>query len=470
MEFKEHQLFPLSLILFTALLLSLIHCDDTPDNIFYFKENFIWGTTLSTFFAGGAKEENNITQFIDNQGWEPIGIASNFYNTYQEDLSFAASLQSQKIILILDWSYIEPQKDLFNEEAILQYDEIIQACLHYQIEPILVLYENIHPLWLENEGGISSPLFPVYFGNYTEFVVDYFKERIDEWITFYSPMDYLYKSFITGEYPNTLPNINNFTDLKIAAQNLVLAHFNSLNTIKTLDNFDHNDDGIVNNTGIAKLYYPFYPSQDTAENRTAVNQYDLFYNFALLNALIHKESHEILFGMDWEIEQNDSIKAVDFLGINYLSRAFITMNENSNNPFNADICFTADCGDNNGQIMQDGRELYPKGISIALEEILSQYNFPVYITGSGCALPNGIDNHGLLEDYLKTHLQKVLSKSYNQRVKGFFQSSLIDQYVFNAAYNISYGLLYVDRTDYSRSLKIGADLYRQIIQLRTIPD
>ncbi|WP_278287472.1 glycoside hydrolase family 1 protein [Ruminiclostridium josui] len=102
--------------------------------------------------------------------------------------------------------------------------------------------------------------------------------------------------------------------------------------------------------------------------------------------------------------------------------------------------------------------------------ISERYNLPVYITENGMANNDWISTDGKIndtqrEDYMNQYLS-ALSKSIDDGadVRGYFYWSLLDNFEWAYGYAKRFGLVYVDYSDYSRTLKQSALRYKKIIE------
>jgi beta-glucosidase len=112
----------------------------------------------------------------------------------------------------------------------------------------------------------------------------------------------------------------------------------------------------------------------------------------------------------------------------------------------------------------------PEVIYWAVRNVSEVWNPPaLYITENGCSADDVVRTNGHIEDtdrvmYLRnhlTHLQRAASEGYP--VKGYFLWSLLDNYEWADGYSKRFGIHYVDFKTQSRTPKLSAEWYREVI-------
>ena len=177
-----------------------------------FPENFWWGIAFS-----GSKSEGRFNKKNDNvfDHWFDINpelfhngigpnIASNFYNSYKEDLamlkeiglnSFRTSIQWTR--LIKDFETGEP-----DEDGVRFYNGVIDECLANEIDIIMNLHHFDLPVELYDKyGGWESKHVVDLFIKFAETAFKLFGDRVKYWTTFNEPI-----VVVEGEYLTLSPD------------------------------------------------------------------------------------------------------------------------------------------------------------------------------------------------------------------------------------------------------------------------
>ena len=167
----------------------------------YFPEDFLWGGAIAANQCEGAYEE-------DGKGWSiqdvmpngVVGPVSNeptkdnlklvgidFYHQYKEDIRLFAEMGFKVLRLSFAWSRIFPKGNETkpNEAGLKFYDDVVDTCLSYGIEPMVTLSHYETPLYLSKHyDGWRNRELITFFLRYCEVVFNRFKGRVKYFITF----------------------------------------------------------------------------------------------------------------------------------------------------------------------------------------------------------------------------------------------------------------------------------------------
>ena len=93
------------------------------------------------------------------------------------------------------------------------------------------------------------------------------------------------------------------------------------------------------------------------------------------------------------------------------------------------------------QITEMGWGVFPEGLYEVVMDAWKRYKKPIYIFENGIA--NAADDHRTA--FIKGHLKKLQQAIVaGANVKGYFHWSLLDNFEWNEAYNMKFGLVEVD--------------------------
>jgi beta-glucosidase len=152
---------------------------------------------------------------------------------------------------------------------------------------------------------------------------------------------------------------------------------------------------------------------------------------------------------------------LDFLGVNYYSRAVIEANGSTLIPFRQVA--------QEGEHTEMGWEVYPRGLYTLLKRLQSDYNPPaIYITENGAAFDDVLTPEGKVHDerrtaYFQSHLEAVQhAVDDGVPVNGYFAWSLMDNFEWSHGYSKRFGLYYVDYDTQNRYLKDSGAYYASL--------
>ncbi|CRG87319.1 hypothetical protein PISL3812_04336 [Talaromyces islandicus] len=183
-----------------------------------FPKNFWWGVASAAYQVEGAvKAEGRGPSIWDvllhrvagyAQFNETGDITANQYYMYKQDIARIAALGVKTYSFSISWSRIFPfGNGEVNQLALDHYDDVINTCLEYGVEPSITLYHWDLPLHLQNSyGGWLSHQIVDAFADYAKTVFSYYGNRVARWFTVNEPISFCYR------YP--LPD-NHFTSTAI---------------------------------------------------------------------------------------------------------------------------------------------------------------------------------------------------------------------------------------------------------------
>ncbi|MDI9216736.1 6-phospho-beta-glucosidase [Clostridium tertium] len=166
-----------------------------------FNDNFLWGGAIAANQCEGAYLEDgkglSIQDIMPNGimgtiSEEPIEdnlklIGIDFYHRYKEDIKLFAEMGFKVLRFSIAWSRIFPKGDESepNEKGLEFYENVIDECLKYGIEPLITLSHYETPLHLAKvyDGWRDRRLIK-FFENYCRVVFERYKGKVKYWLTF----------------------------------------------------------------------------------------------------------------------------------------------------------------------------------------------------------------------------------------------------------------------------------------------
>lgn len=117
-------------------------------------------------------------------------IANNQYYYYKQDIARIAAMGVQAYSFSIAWSRIFPfGRGQVNEEGLAHYDDVINTCLEYGVQPMVTLYHWDLPLYLQNlYGGWLSEDIVEDFAAYAQAIFERYHDRVSHFFTFNEPI------------------------------------------------------------------------------------------------------------------------------------------------------------------------------------------------------------------------------------------------------------------------------------------
>ncbi len=110
---------------------------------------------------------------------EPSGIACDHYNRYEEDIQMLAQAGLNAYRFSIEWARVEPEEGKFDETEIEHYRRVIACCKANGVEPIVTLHHFTSPVWLIRKGGWEAESTIEDFARYTKYVMEHIGDELN---------------------------------------------------------------------------------------------------------------------------------------------------------------------------------------------------------------------------------------------------------------------------------------------------
>lgn len=444
-----------------------------------FPENFLWGGATAAFQVEGAWNEDGkglsiMDEQIPAKGATDFKVAIDHYHKYKEDIALFAEMGLKAYRFSISWPRIFPNgnDENPNELGLQHYDDVINECLKYNIEPLVTIFHFEMPSNLIKEyGGWKSRRSIEDFDIYSRVLFKRYGDRVKYWLT--------------NNEGNTRivfggPMLGN--DIKDNKERFQMGHHMTLAQAKAMASCHE----ILSNVkiGSAPSVTIIYPASPDPIDVLAARDYDLLRSGLTLDPLYKGYYPKALWAFwkerNWEptIEEGDmeifKNAKPDFLAFNYYgghtmkyypegSKEYkvsqdIIEKYNVSKSFVNKIAREKQVGIAqevvNSHIQQGEYRINdPVGLRATLRDLYEKYNVPLIITENGCASSEELTVDGKVHDeyrikYLKEHIKECqIAISEGVELFGYCPWSIIDVISVKEGINKRYGLIYVDRTD-----------------------
>ena len=444
-------------------------------NKYVFPKDFWWGAATSGPQSEGRFNKANDSVFdywfdISKETFHnEVGpnVASNFYNSYKEDIAMLKSIGLNSFRTSIQWSRLI--KDFETGEvcpdAVRFYNDVIDECIKNDIDIIINLHHFDLPIDLYNKfGGWESKKVVDLYCDFAKKCFELFADRVDKWTTFNEPIvvvegQYLYKF----HYP-CLVDGNKAVQV---AYNINLASAKAIKTYK-----EGNYDGEI---GIIVNLTPSYPRSNSKEDLEAANIADLFFNRMFLDPAVKGEFPSELVellekdNVLWESTEEElniiRESKVDYLGINYYQPRRVKARETEfeESTWMPDKYFENYLMPGRRINKHRGWEIYPEAIYDIAVNIKENYgNIKWYVSENGMGVEGEekfINKDGMIEDDYRIdfirehliHLHKAIEEGAN--CKGYHLWTPIDCWSWCNSYKNRYGFISLDLETLNKTIK-----------------
>ena len=468
-----------------------------------FRKDFLWGgATAANQFegawnidgkgpscadmctGGSHTRSKRITREIEEGTFYPSHEAIDFYHRYKEDIALFAEMGFKVFRFSIGWSRIFPNGDdaMPNEAGLQFYDNVINECLRYGIEPLITIshYEVPFALCKKYNGWASREMIDI-FSKYCEVIFKRYKGRVKYWLTFNEinsatmPMGGFLSQGILNEGTT---DFNNQVDIpQLRFQGLHHQFVARAKAVKIAHEIDENYQ-----VGCMILYATTYPYTCKPDDVIEAQKKNRIMNYfcgdvqvrgeypTYMNRYFKENNIEIkVEDGDEEILKNG---CVDFYTFSYYMSVCATMDEKALQG-NGNILG----GATNPYLKASdwGWQIDPKGLRYSLNEIYDRYQIPMMIVENGLGAYDEKEEDGTINDdyrieYLKAHIEQM-KEAVEDGVDliGYTPWGCIDLVSASTGEMAKrYGFIYVDKYDdgsgdLSRSKKKSFNWYKQVI-------
>ena len=150
-----------------------------------FPKGFLIGaSTVGQQIEGNCHSQFDSEEFFKpGPFFQPAGIACNSYEMYDKDIQLLKDLGLNAYRMSVEWSRIEPEQDVFDEEAVEHYIRELEALKNAGIKICLTLFHFATPVWFERLGAFKTLDQVSAFEKYVEYIVPKVEPYVDYWIT-----------------------------------------------------------------------------------------------------------------------------------------------------------------------------------------------------------------------------------------------------------------------------------------------
>ena len=452
----------------------------------YFPKDFLWGSASAAYQVEGAYNEDgkgltNWDEFVRIPGKTYKAttgdIAVDHYHRYKEDVALMAELGLKTYRFSISWARIYPNGNgELNEKGLKFYENIIDECLKYGIEPMVTIYHWDLPLALEKAyGGFENRRIVDDFVNYATTLFKAFGHKVKYWITLNEQNIFTTFGWLTAGHPP-----GKFDDQEMFYK---VNHHAFLAHAKTV--LAYREMGYKGMIGASFAYTPSYALNCDPINAMAKMNYDDLKNFWWMDMYAYGEYPKAAYrylekqGVAPRFEENDAdilkaaAKEISFMGVNYYQTCVCEYNPLDGVTPYGEMNTTGKKGSSQvvgiPGVYKNPPNTFlkttdwdwiidPSGLKYACREITSRYRLPIIISENGLGAFDTLEEDKTIHDpyridYLSQHL-KALGEAIDEgaEVLAYCTWSFTDLLSWLNGYQKRYGFIYVDRDEEKGSL------------------
>ena len=436
-------------------------------------EDFLWGASSSAYQIEGANLEDGKGPSCQDvkevpEGTSDLTVCADQYHRYKEDIALMAEMGFKTYRFSIAWTRILPEgTGEVNPKGIEYYNNLINECLKYGIEPIVTMFHFDMPAALDKRGSWSNRESVDWFLNFAKVMFENFGDRVKYWLTINEQNMLTLVGPLIGTLvvPEGCTNLTkeiyqqNHHQLVAQAKAMVLCH-EMLPGAKI---------GPAPNIGLV------YPASCKPEDILAAQNFNAIRNWLYLDMAVFGKYNNLVWAY---LEEHDAtpefaegdVEALAnghpaFIGFNYYNTA--TVEANNETDTGGGMSAANDQQSNKGEAgvfkgfknpylptTQFGWEIDPQGFRATIREMYSRYRLPLLVTENGLGAYDTLTEDGKVHDdyrikYYQDHLEQVqLAITDGCEKLGNCPWSAVDLISTHEGMVKRYGFIYVDREEF----------------------
>lgn len=443
----------------------MLHKDLKP-----FPDDFFWGASSSAYQVEGAALEDGKGPSCQDvkeipEGTSDLSVSVDHYHRYKEDIALMAEMGFKSYRFSISWSRILPEgTGAVNPQGIAFYNNLIDECLKYGIEPIVTMFHFDMPAALDERGSWSKRESIDWFAEFATVLFENFGDRVKYWLT-----------------------INKQNMLTLVGPIIGTLHVPEGTTNLTKEIYQQNHHQLVAQAKAMQICHQMLPeakigpapnialvyaASSKPEDVIASQNFNAIRNWLYLDAAVYGVYNNLVWSY---LEEHDATPQVtaedlaimkaakpDFLGINYYNTATVEASDESDlsgvtgdQQSRRTIPGIAKSVMNPNLVTTEfGWEIDPVGFRATVREIYSRYRLPILITENGLGAYDSLTEDGKVHDpyridYLRHHIEQIhLAITDGVEMMGYNPWSAIDLISTHEGIKKRYGFIYVDRDDF----------------------
>ena len=411
-----------------------------------FPKDFLLGTAT----AAHQVEGNNIHSdnwVMENMKYttyqEPSGAAVDHYHLYRQDIAMMAAAGFNAYRFSIEWARIEPKEGIFDENEIEHYRNVLACCKEYGLEPMVTLHHFSSPAWVITKGGWEADSIVEDFKDYCVYVMErlgsdiHYVNTINEAnmrLQFARVMDNYAKRMSRNAADNLQVGVN--VQEMIALQAKMFEESKRLFRLKdgmTVNNFH----SACTPHGDALILSAHAAARDAIKAMYPETKVGLTLSLQDFQALPGGEENSARLWEEEFLHYLPALQNDDFIGVQNYTRELVGPDGSLPVPEGADIT-------------QSGYEFYPEGLEHCIRKVHTAFRGDIYVTENGIATE---DDQRRIEFIQRAIWGVRRCIADDIPVKGYFYWSFIDNYEWQKAYSMKFGLVAADRNTQKRTPK-----------------
>ena len=445
-----------------------------------FPDDFLWGASTSAYQVEGASLEDGKGPSCQDvkevpEGTSDLTVCADQYHRYKEDIALMAEMGFKTYRFSVSWSRILPEgTGEVNPKGIEYYNNLINECLKYNIEPLVTMFHFDMPAALDQRGSWGNRDSIDWFVNFAKILFENYGDRVKYWLTINEQNNLTLVGKVIGTLYLPENCENEMKEIYQQNHNMLVAQAKAMALCHEML-----PDAKI---GPAPNILLVYPATCKPEDVLAAQNYNAVRNWLYLDIAVYGVYNNIVWS--W-LEEHDATPEFgegdeealknghpDFIGFNYYNTSTCTWDDGTE-----ELSSAVDQQTSRGETgmfrgyqnpylktTEFGWEIDPVGFRGTIREMYSRYRLPMIVTENGLGAYDKLTEDGKVHDpyridFLRQHIEQIqLAISDGCEMMGYCPWSAIDLISTHEGMVKRYGFIYVDREEFD--LK-SLDRYRK---------
>lgn len=407
-----------------------------------FPPGFIFGAGTSAYQIEGGHRDGRGPSIWDSFSATAGNVldgdtgaeACQHYDRWAGDIGLVADAGFDAYRFSIAWPRVIPSgSGGVNAAGLAFYERLVDGLLERGISPYATLYHWDLPSALQDRGGWQNRDVANWFADYAALIAHRLGDRLVSIATLNEP----WCTAMLGHYYGVhAPGLRDLRATARSMHHVLLAHGQGVAALRAEGMADV---GIVLNLEKAE------PATEATEDEGAARLWDGLFNRWYLGGVLAgayppdvAERLAPYLPNGWEDDLPRIGRPIDWLGINYYSRALLRHDPKGGVLPVAKV-------DGPLEKTDSGWEIYPQGLSDLLIRLKDEYRpIPIFVTENGMAEIRGTDDQRRVRFHTE-HIEAVRTAiAAGVDIRGYFAWSLLDNFEWAEGYAKRFGLVEVD--------------------------
>ena len=396
------------------------------------------GNTNSDFWA---QEHTKHTSFL-----EPSGDAVDHYNRYEEDIRLLAQAGLNAYRFTIEWARVEPQDGRFDPDAIAHYRDVLACCKANGVTPVVTLHHFSSPKWLISKGGWEAESTVEDFRRYCVHVVQELGDGLEYVCTINEANMRLQFRHVMEKYAKAAQaaakNAGGGLQVGVNLETMMAQQQEAAREAAQVF-------GLPEGQQPQTFQTPCTPEGDQiiiSAHETARDAMRTLCPHLKIGLTLSLHDLQALPGGEEERERRwadefthylPAIAKDDFVGVQNYTRELVDAEGGVAVPAGADVT-------------DMGHEFYPEGLAHVIRRVAKDYQGDILITENGVATRDDTQRVRFIRRALEG-VEDCIAEGIP--VKGYLHWTLMDNFEWQKAYTVHFGLIAVDRATQTRTPK-----------------